>query len=166
MSRNEFSAMTCSVARALDAVGDPWTGLILRDLSLGITRFDTIQRNLGISRKLLSQRLQRMAEHGIVERVPYQDNPPRYDYRLTEKGDDLGPVLLALKAWGDRWAAGEDGIPMLFRHDRCGNDIALVPVCPVCEEVVQRGDVTPTLGPGFESGPGTSEIPTVVKAAA
>lgn len=154
--------MACSVARALDVVGEWWTPLIVRDLYLGITRFDAIQRNLGISRKVLSARLAGLLDHGVIERTAYQANPPRYDYRLTEKGEDLALVLIALKTWGDRWASGDAGPPLLFRHEICGAITNPIPMCSECGQPLSGRDVTPLAGPGAEAGPGTSEIPAAL----
>ena len=90
MQRTSFEEMTCSIARTLTIVGEWWTPLIIRDIYGGITRFDALQRNLGISRKVLAQRLATLVEHGVIQRTAYQDRPRRYDYGLTEKGADLG----------------------------------------------------------------------------
>jgi DNA-binding HxlR family transcriptional regulator len=106
MHRTSFAAMHCSIARTLEVAGEWWTPLILRDIALGITRFDDLQRDLGISRKVLTQRLDTLVAGGVLERQPYQQHPPRHQYLLTAKGRDLVPVLFALMAWGDRWAAG------------------------------------------------------------
>ena len=103
MPRTAFAQMDCPIARTADVIGDWWTPLILRDVHVGLTRFDAIQADLGISRKVLTQRLAGLVEHGVLERVPYQSRPERFDYRLTEKGRDLADVLLAMKAWGERW---------------------------------------------------------------
>lgn len=103
MHRTSFADDVCPIARTLDVIGDPWTPLVLRDIHQGITRFDALQANLGISRKVLAQRLAALQEHGVIEREAYQDNPPRYDYRLTDKGRSLGPVLRAMITWGERW---------------------------------------------------------------
>jgi DNA-binding HxlR family transcriptional regulator len=162
MQRTSFDGMTCSVARTLDVVGEWWTPLIVRDLSLGISRFDAIRRNLGISRKVLTQRLAGLLEHGVVERTAYQDNPMRYDYRLTEKGADLATVILAMTAWGDRWVFGEAERPLLFRHDSCGADTSPVLTCSSCGERLQPGELTPVAGPGLRAGPGTSEVPAAL----
>jgi DNA-binding HxlR family transcriptional regulator len=150
------------VARTLEVIGDWWTPLIVRDLSLGISRFDAMQRNLGISRKVLTQRLAGLLDHGVVERSAYQDNPVRYDYRLTEKGADLAMVLLAMRAWSDRWVFGEAGQPMVFRHEPCGAVTDPIPACSSCGEPLLPGDLTPLLGPGSHPGPGTSEIPAAI----
>jgi DNA-binding HxlR family transcriptional regulator len=154
--------MACSVARTLEVVGEWWTPLVVRDLYLGISRFDAIQRNLGMSRKVLAVRLAKLIDHGVVERTAYQENPPRYDYRLTEKGEDLAMILIALKTWGDRWAAGAAGPPLLFRHDTCGAIMNPIPTCSGCGQPLSGRDVTPLPGPGAESGPGTSEIPAAL----
>src|ERR671933_359102 len=115
MQRTTFSTMACSIARSLDVVGEPWTPLVIRDLWLGRNKFDEIQRNLGISRKVLTQRLQTLLNEGVVERKPYLREPERFEYVLTEKGDDLMNVLLALMAWGDRWVSRDEGAPMVIR---------------------------------------------------
>ncbi|HJO20101.1 MAG TPA: helix-turn-helix domain-containing protein, partial [Acidimicrobiales bacterium] len=95
----------CSIARTLEAVGDRWTLLILRDLFRGVRRFERLHGDLGIARNLLTDRLRRLEEAGVVQRVPYQERPVRHEYRLTAKGRDLSPALVALMAWGDRWCA-------------------------------------------------------------
>src|SRR5579875_583914 len=115
MERKSFADMHCSVAQALETVGEWWTLLILRDVFLGVTRFDEIQHRLGISRNVLNQRLQGLVESGVLERVPYSDRPVRYEYRLTDKGRDLFPVLTALRQWGDKYAAPA-GPPLRMRH--------------------------------------------------
>ena len=157
MRRTSFDEVTCSIARTAEVIGDWWTPLILRDLLIGITRFDAIHRNLGVSRKVLTQRLSALVEHGIVERQPYQENPTRYDYFLTEKGVDLAMVLLAMQAWGDRWVFGEDAAPVVVRHDRCGQTARPVPTCSSCGEALQPSEVTVLPGPGARRGPGTWE---------
>jgi len=159
MGRTSFDEMNCSIARTLEVIGDAWTPLILRDIAFGITRFDAIQRDLGISRKVLSERLASLVDHGVLARAPYQDKPARYDYFPTEKGADLAFVLLAMQAWGDRWVFGEDALPVVFRHESCGAVTSPVPSCTHCGERLEVSDVTPLPGPGFEPGPGTSELP-------
>jgi DNA-binding HxlR family transcriptional regulator len=158
MARTALDEMNCSIARTLDVIGDAWTPLILRDIALGITRFDAIQRDLGISRKVLSERLAALVEHGVLARSPYQDKPARYDYHPTEKGADLAFVLLAMQAWGDRWAFGEAGPPVLLRHESCGALVDVVPACSNCGERLSVADITPLRGPGFQPGPGTAEV--------
>lgn len=149
MQRSSVSEQSCSVARTLDIIGDRWTPLVLRDIAIGISRFDAIQSDLGISRKVLSQRLETLVEHDVVARVPYSEHPPRFDYRLTEKGSDLAMVLLAMQQFGDKWAyAGQ--APITWRHLSCGQVSTAVPCCEHCGEQVRPGDAIPLRGPGFD----------------
>ncbi|HYI79866.1 MAG TPA: helix-turn-helix domain-containing protein [Thermoleophilaceae bacterium] len=150
MTRMPLDDMNCSIARTLDVIGDAWTPLILRDIAIGITRFDAIQRDLGISRKVLSERLGSLIEHGVLQRVPYQTKPVRYDYYATEKGADLGFVLLAMQTWGNRWIFDEQGPPLLLRHEPCGATIEAVTACSNCGEQLSVGDLTPLPGPSFD----------------
>ena len=105
MERTSFAEMRCSLARSLDLIGDWWSPLIVRDLFLGVVRFDDLVEDLGISRNLLTRRLKALVDGGVVERNAYQLRPARYEYRLTAAGRELVPVMLALPEWGDRWAA-------------------------------------------------------------
>ena len=107
MKRTSYADMNCSVARALDVVGDPWTLLVVRDLFRGFHRFDELQRRLGIARNTLTARLSLLVDHGVAERVRYQDAPERYEYRLTDKGRALRPVIWSLMEWGDAWSGIE-----------------------------------------------------------
>ena len=111
MRAKSFADMTCSVAGALEAIGDRWAILLLRDLAMGLTRYDDLQAASGIPTTTLSTRLKHLEATGLVERAPYQDNPPRYEYRLTEKGRDLWKVTTALREWGDRWNVNGLGAP-------------------------------------------------------
>lgn len=120
MQRTTFADMPCSIARTLDVFGEPWTPLILRDVWIGMTRFEQIRADLGISSKVLTQRLGWLVESGVLERRQYSQRPPRYEYTLTEKGTELCDVLLVLRRWGDKWLAGEEGPPVLNRHRACG----------------------------------------------
>jgi DNA-binding HxlR family transcriptional regulator len=154
VARADFSTMHCSMARALDVIGDPWTPLVLRDLYLGLTRFDDLATDLGIARNLLARRLDHLVEHGVVERRPYQDHPPRYDYRLTASGRELVPILMALTAWGDRWVGPAAGPPIRFRH-ACGKVVEPVVSCPGCHQPFTLDSVRPLPGPGHKSAEGT-----------
>ena len=116
MRRTNLGDFSCSVARTLDAVGEWWTLLILRDVFLGVTRFDDIHRDLGIARNVLADRLEALVGKGVLERSAYQQRPVRHAYVLTEKGRDLQSVLLAIMAWGDRWEGGAAGPPVALRH--------------------------------------------------
>jgi DNA-binding HxlR family transcriptional regulator len=155
MQRTSFSTMACSIARSLDVVGEPWTPLIVRDLWLGRNKFDDIEGNLKLSRKVLTQRLKTLVEEGVVERRPYQQNPDRYEYVLTDKGQELANILLALMAWGDRWASHGQGPPMLLRHTSCGKRTHATITCAHCGEPLVVSDVTIAPGPGARHGWGT-----------
>ena len=130
MERKSFSQMHCSVAQCLEVVGEWWSLLIIRDVFLGVTRFDEMQERLGISRNVLNQRLARLVSAGVLVRVPYSEHPPRFDYRLTDKGRDLWPVITAMRQWGDRYAA-PDGPPMELIHKGCGRVSQATVVCSV-----------------------------------
>jgi DNA-binding HxlR family transcriptional regulator len=158
VQRTSFADMTCSIARTLDIAGEWWSPLILRDVHLGITRFDDLRRDLGISRKVLSERLERLVEHGVLERRAYSERPPRGDYVLTQKGRELVDVLLAMVAWGDRWTAGEAGPPLLLRHRACGELTQAEIRCARCGEPLHAGEVTVEPGPGGSAGAGTRVV--------
>lgn len=115
------SEMPCSVARSQAILGDRWTILILRNAFLAIRRFDVFQQQLGIPRHILSVRLKKLVEAGILNKVPYQTRPLRHEYRLTDMGKELYPVVLALVAWGDKWLSDADGTPVLLHHQTCGH---------------------------------------------
>lgn len=150
MQRADFSEMHCSVARTLDIIGDRWTPLILRDVALGVTRFDAIQRDLGLSRKVLAQRLAHLVDHEVVEKVAYQEHPVRHDYVLTAKGRDLAMVLIAIQSFGDTWMFGPSGPPLQWQHLACGQVAGVVHACEHCGEPVAVGDAVPVKGPSFE----------------
>ena len=126
---------SCSIARTLEVIGDRWTMLILRDSFRGVRRFDEIQRDLGIARNLLTDRLNKLVEHGVLEKQLYQARPPRYEYRLTPKGVDLSPALVALMRWGDHWLADGDP-PVSLLHDRCGQPLDQAFVCWTCDQTI------------------------------
>lgn len=151
MQRTRFGEMACSIARTLDIAGEPWSPLILRDVFVGITRFDDIQRDLRISRKVLAARLKWLVEQGVLERRAYSEHPPRHDYGLTQKGFDLCGVLLAIAAWGDRWTAGDMGPPMLYRHRTCGELTRAELRCAQCGDPLHAHDVDVEPGPGAAS---------------
>src|SRR4051812_15713224 len=133
VQRTSFEDLHCSIAQCLEVVGEWWSLLIVRDAFLGVRRFDDFQARLGISRNTLTQRLDTLVGNGVLERVPYQDNPVRHEYRLTAKGRDLWLVINAMREWGDRWAA-PDGPPVKVEHRACGHVAHIVPTCSACGE--------------------------------
>jgi len=150
MQRTSFRDMACSIAQCLEVVGDWWTMLVVRDVMLGVTRFDDLQSDLGISRNVLTDRLAKLVDADVLERVAYQDHPPRYDYRLTKKGRDLWPVLTAMRQWGDRWAA-PDGPPLVAEHRSCGHVVTAVLHCSECGERLAGRDLRLIAGPGVDN---------------
>lgn len=153
MQRTDFGSMACSIARTLDVVGEPWSPLVLRDIWAGMTRFEQLQADLGISRKVLTERLNHLVEHGVLERRPY-DRRPRYEYVLTRKGAELVELLMVMTRWGDRWLAGEAGPPVLYRHRACGEISAVEVRCAHCGGPVHADDVELLPGPGAAVAPG------------
>ena len=139
--------MNCSVAQCLEVIGEWWSMLIVRDAFLGVSRFDDFQARLGMSRNILNQRLAHLVEAGVLQKVPYQERPPRYDYKLTKKGRDLWPVLTAMRQWGDHYAA-PDGPPLELVHRTCGHVADAVMVCSHCHGEMGPRDVKAIDGPG------------------
>lgn len=140
MERKSFEDMACSVAQCLEVVGEWWSMLLIRDVFLGVHRFDEFQERLGISRNVLTQRLNKLVEAGVLRREPYQHNPPRYEYLLTDKGRDLWPVITTMRQWGDRYAAPH-GPPVRVFHRACGEEVELELHCKHCGERVTSRDV-------------------------
>lgn len=132
-----YAGQNCSIARALEVVGERWTLLLVRDMLLGITRFEDFQRHLGMATNVLTDRLSLLVDEGVVIRDPYQERPERFHYRLTAKGRELYSVIGALMAWGDRHYA-PDGPPLLLGHEACGGSPAQAVTCADCGE-----DLTP-----------------------
>jgi DNA-binding HxlR family transcriptional regulator len=148
MRLTSLSDMNCSIARTLDVVGEWWTPLILRDAFRGTRRFDDFQASLGMARSVLTARLRKLTDQGILERQEYSSHPPRYEYQLTEKGRALFPVIAALMEWGDTWAPNPAGPPIVFVHHTCGNVTRPVLTCPHCGGEVKPGNVHSEPGPG------------------
>jgi len=136
-----YSNEHCSVAAALQVVGDPWTLLILRDAFFGVRRFDDWQARLGVARNVLAARLKTLVEQGVLETRPYSEHPPRKDYVLTRKGRDLLPVILTLKAWGDQHVYGASRAPLELTHS-CGAELITKTVCEACGETIENRDLT------------------------
>lgn len=148
MKWDELAGQPCSVARSLAVIGDRWTLMVLRDCFLGVRRFEDFHARLGISRAIVADRLKRLVEEGVLRKAAYQDHPPRHEYRLTDKGLELHPVIMAIVGWGDRHYAGEAGRPLLHRHKACGCDFHMVATCSECGEPVGARDVDVRPGPG------------------
>ncbi|GAA3142003.1 helix-turn-helix domain-containing protein [Streptomyces rameus] len=149
MKRTSFANWPCSIARTLDLLGDHWTPLVVREAFYGIRRFDDFQRELGIARNTLTDRLNRLVDEGVLEKRLYEREPPRYDYVLTEKGRDLFTVLATMSRWGDRWLAGEEGVPVVFHHDACGHDTTAEVVCSQCRRPLTVEETSMRMGPGY-----------------
>jgi DNA-binding HxlR family transcriptional regulator len=141
MRWDEIGELRCSIARTLSVVGDRWTLLIVRDAFLGLRRFEDFQRDLGITRHLLSDRLRKLEDEGILERVVYQEKPVRHEYRLTRKGIELHPILISLVRWGDDWMGDDTGPPMVYEHKGCGYVGTPALHCPECREPVSARDI-------------------------
>lgn len=141
MLRNTYEDQHCSIARALEQVGERWTLLIIRDAQLGVTRFDAFLASLGLARNVLTDRLRGLVRHGIFERVPYQQRPLRHEYRLTAKGRELGPVLIAMMHWGDRHLAGQDGPSRIVEHAGCAGQVELRLTCLECGGSINHDQV-------------------------
>jgi DNA-binding HxlR family transcriptional regulator len=149
MKRTSFAKWPCSIARTVDLLGDHWTPLVVREAFYGIRRFDEFQQELGIARNTLTDRLRHLVDERILERRLYEAEPPRYDYVLTEKGRDLFAVLAAMSAWGDRWLAGERGVPVVFHHEACDHDTSAEVVCSHCRTPLRSGETSMRMGPGY-----------------
>lgn len=140
---------SCSLGRAMDVLGERWTFLILRESFYGVRRFSHMQRNLGIARNILSARLQALVRNGILERRLYQEEPERFEYRLTEAGRELYPAIISLMQWGDEHLGDTTGAPVELRHS-CGHIAEAKLVCSHCGAEMHPHDVTPEVGPGAE----------------
>jgi DNA-binding HxlR family transcriptional regulator len=147
MLNRDYSGQNCSIAGTLELIGERWTLLILRDAFHRVRRFEDFQRRLGIARNVLSNRLQTLVDAGILERRLYQEHPARYEYRLTQKGIDLWPVLMALVHWGDKYVA-ENGPPIVIEHKDCGGRVDDHLMCERCGKPLTARDAIPREGPG------------------
>ena len=143
-----YENQNCSVARALEVLGDRWTLLVIRDAFLGVRRFDDFQRELGVARNVLTDRLGRLVEEGILEKRVYQERPERFEYRLTDKGVDLWPVLVSLMKWGDRHSPADGGPPTLIVHRDCGGEVNARFRCERCGADVDARGAEAMPGPG------------------
>ena len=146
----DYDTANCAIGAAVAVIGEKWTFLVLREAFNGVRRFDDMQRRTGIPRQVLSSRLARLVGEGLLRKVPYQEagQRSRGEYRLTSKGLDLYPVLVALMQWGDRYEVDPDGPPVLLRHRNCGEPVQLQLSCRAGHVLESARDVTPVPGPG------------------
>ena len=156
MRWEELDQESCSLARALSVVGDRWTLLVLRDCFLRVRRFEEFERRLGITRHILADRLRKLCDADVLRKVPYNERPLREEYRLTEKGLALYPVIHALVDWGDAYMSGQAGAPIIRRHKTCGHVMKQVPTCSVCGEIISPLDIIVEVGPGGQG----NELPS------
>ncbi len=150
-----WSTANCTVGRTMTILGERWTFVVLREVFNGVRRFDDISRHSGIPRQVLSNRLALLVEQDILRREPYQDpgERARHEYRLTEKGFDLYPVLVAIADWGDRYLADPAGAPVEFAHRDCGAQVHAVLECAEGHRVERPRDLAPRPGPGVIAAP-------------
>ncbi len=162
-ARKRLDDLDCTIANGVDVFGDRWSLMILRDAFLGVRRFDEFHRDLGIARNVLSDRLDRLVAEGILEPTRYEDHPPRHEYLLTDKGEDLLDVMLALWRWGERWDPVPADVRRVMTHRTCGAETQGVAVCAHCGERLERDElklrpllpvVAERLGVAAVTGPG------------
>jgi DNA-binding HxlR family transcriptional regulator len=146
----DYDSANCAIGAAVELIGERPTFLVLREAFNGVRRFADMQRRTGMPRQVLSDRLARLVEEGLLRKVPYQEDGQRrrYEYRLTEKGVDLYPVMVALMEWGDRYAVGSPGPQVLLEHRDCGEPIHLQLACEAGHVLGSAREVTPVPGPG------------------
>jgi len=151
MSRKRFGEMNCSVAQALEVLGDWWTLLIIRDAFLGTRRFADFQRNLDVARNILSERLRHLVQNGVLEKVDAGEFGTRFEYQLTPKGKDLFTLITALRQWGDRWIFGEGKEPLLVVDARTGLPLPRLRVHDAEGRIVEARNVAVRPGPGADA---------------
>lgn len=148
MQRKSFDGMNCSIARSLEEIGEWWSLLIVREMTQGMNRFDQFQKELGIARNILTARLERLTELGIIERYPLLERANTDGYRLTKKGEDLYPVIVALMQWGDRWLSPGAKPPTALVEDSTGKPIETLAVRAQGGKPLTFHEVRYALGPG------------------
>ncbi|WP_329084292.1 winged helix-turn-helix transcriptional regulator [Streptosporangium sp. NBC_01469] len=149
MRRTRFDNWPCSIARTVDLVGDWWTPLVMREAFYGARRFEEFQQRLGVSRNVLTQRLDRLVDEDMLTRLPYQERPTRHEYRLTDKGRDFFTVLAAMIRWGDRWLTDPDGPPVELRDRETGLPVEIEVIDTRTGRPIDVRQVIPTPGPGL-----------------
>jgi DNA-binding HxlR family transcriptional regulator len=152
MEIRDFPRDACAVAAALEHIGDRWTLLVLREAFFGVRRFEEIRKNTGAARNILADRLARLVDAGILRREQYSERPPRDEYRLTEKGLDLYPVIITLARWGGKWGELALGAAIELQHRSCGAIVEPQLTCPECGEPVEARDMRALPGPAMLRG--------------
>lgn len=148
MQWNDLGDQPCSFSRTMSVIGDRWSLMILRDCFMKVRRFDDFHERLGIGRPILTARLKKLVDHFVLTKVAYQQNPTRYEYRLTQKGLDLYPIIMGIVHWGDVHMGDRKGRPLLHRHIGCGHVFDPVMTCSACAQEVLPREVTIDAGPG------------------
>ena len=148
--RLRYTDENCTIKGTLEIVGEKWSLLVLREAFFGLRRFDDFHRALGCARNLLSERLAKLVDYGVLERAAYREpgQRTRHEYHLTEKGLDLAPTLVALMDWGDRWTADADGPPVEVRHRGCGGAVRAVLACDEGHGALAPAEIEAVPGPG------------------
>jgi len=141
MRWSDIDQQDCSVAQALSVVGDRWTMLVLKEAFMRVRRFEDFLDRTGAPRPVLADRLKTLVDNGVLERRRYSERPDRFEYRLTEKGRDLWPVVVSLLRWGDKWMTGSEGPPVEVTHKGCGHAVHPELACPECGEWVEATDM-------------------------
>jgi DNA-binding HxlR family transcriptional regulator len=149
MRWDEIDDSLCSLARTLGVIGDRWTMLVLREAFLGTRRYDDFQRNLAAAPHIVASRLRKLVESTVLEKRRYQDRPPRYEYRLTERGHELDPAFIALIGWGEKWLKSAHGPATIRTHKSCNHRLHTVTACAACGEAVTARDVKAVLTPRY-----------------
>ncbi len=146
----QWSVENCPIGRAMEILGERWTVVVLREVFNGIRRYDDMRVRTNIPRQVLANRLADLVEHGILRKVPYQEPGARqrYEYRLTEKGLDLYPMLVALRDWGDKYLVDADGSPLAIEHRDCGAAVHTALQCEAGHEITSPRQAVPRPGPG------------------
>lgn len=148
MKKTDTSGWPCTIARSVAILGDHWNLLLIRQACLGTRRFDDFAKGLGIARNILAARLDNLVREGLMDRVEAAQRPSRHEYRLTDKGREVFPILAAMAAWGEKWMTGPEGTPLVLHHETCGHDMHAVVACSNCAQPIDVRHVRAKAGPG------------------
>jgi DNA-binding HxlR family transcriptional regulator len=161
MERTNYETSNCSIGRTLDVLGQKWTLLIIRECFYGATRFEQFHRVLQCPRNLLTSRLALLVDEGILERTEYREpgSRPRLEYRMTDKGQELMHIMLAVMQWGDRHKADPEGPPVIARHVGCGEELHVTFACEKGHIVTEPEEIEMVAGPGALSSAAAVEVP-------